>query len=568
MNKTSIAWVKGPNGEPGYSWNPFVGCPGCEVNCYAARLAATRLAHLPAYKGLAYIDDSGESSQRYRWTGEVRFWPEKLAEPLRRRKPAGIFVGDMGDIALLTNEQIAAIFGVMAATPRHRYYVLTKKPERIREWFEWITSKQRAFPGLSSWEECCWHAMNIRVEEVVGIGGKMHVRELPEARPWPLPNVVLMTSVTDQRTADARLPELLQCPAAVRGVSAEPLLGPVDFTGWLEYNPLHEATREERRDALSGGDCGMDRGASRRLGVEGSAEKSEQMESINLGEASATTQDRRCCGRRISGSATDGKWQADIVPSASPCVEGVGRPNPQGAHDQPQERKEGGQQAGEFGSGDLLREHEACLPNRPDERGRGTEPGSEIEQPGHGGHSPGVRAGRDFPGETRREIRGGVPDGIEDCEGGKAKNTGRPNGGLCGETEPTKPREKREGTISVIICGGESGPRARPCHVEWIRSVVRQCKAADVPVFVKQLGANAREGEPGPLGTTAEWLTKDRAGADPSEWPEDLRVRQWPKGQQKPYPGEWKGQQVNVYPSEVIPGGLMLATHKQPKRRP
>ena len=78
------------------------------------------------------------------------------------------------------------------------------------------------------------------------------------------------------------------------------------------------------------------------------------------------------------------------------------------------------------------------------------------------------------------------------------------------------------------VGGGESGGvKARPCDVAWIRSIVQQCKAAGVPCYVKQLGAN-------PLDDDAfkhDWPfpPRDRAGADPCEWPEDLRVRQLPE---------------------------------------
>lgn len=106
-----------------------------------------------------------------------------------------------------------------------------------------------------------------------------------------------------------------------------------------------------------------------------------------------------------------------------------------------------------------------------------------------------------------------------------------------------------DGPIDWVIVGGESGPHARPCSVEWIRSVVQQCKGAGVSAFVKQLGANPvvagsrlRHWEwGGAIGRDAkfaelhpgsdDWRVclKDRAGADPSEWPEDLRVRQMPE---------------------------------------
>lgn len=83
--------------------------------------------------------------------------------------------------------------------------------------------------------------------------------------------------------------------------------------------------------------------------------------------------------------------------------------------------------------------------------------------------------------------------------------------------------------IHQIIIGGESGRNARPCNVEWVRSLVRQGRSAGVPVFVKQLGARPVFTMPPdnaePLG---EITCLDPKGGDPSEWPEDLRVREQP----------------------------------------
>ena len=90
--------------------------------------------------------------------------------------------------------------------------------------------------------------------------------------------------------------------------------------------------------------------------------------------------------------------------------------------------------------------------------------------------------------------------------------------------------------LNWLIIGGESGPHARPCDLAWIRSVVAQCKAAGTPCFVKQLGAHVMEsrgerGSDGPEGVTviSGMRYRDRKGADPSEWPDDLRVQEFPK---------------------------------------
>ena len=120
-----------------------------------------------------------------------------------------------------------------------------------------------------------------------------------------------------------------------------------------------------------------------------------------------------------------------------------------------------------------------------------------------------------------------------------------------GPPDPPNVKNRRP-YLNWVITGGESGPKARPCRVEWIADIVRQCQASHVPVFVKQLGSNVEdrndagfEGDPGDRWTPEtryEELTsegwqgdpvrirlRDRKGGDPQEWPEDLRVRDFPR---------------------------------------
>lgn len=98
--------------------------------------------------------------------------------------------------------------------------------------------------------------------------------------------------------------------------------------------------------------------------------------------------------------------------------------------------------------------------------------------------------------------------------------------------------------VRWVIIGGESGPRARPCDLAWIRSLVRQCREAGVKAFCKQLGARSVDawsaatewrarGMPVQVLRDSEAMTvglRHKAGADPEEWPEDLRVQEWPGG--------------------------------------
>jgi protein gp37 len=247
VGKTSIEWTD-------HSWPVVNGCrrvsAGCE-NCYAERLTATRLSQTPKYEGLAVMKpgptgfrrrDMADGSVRLtkaqgpaspRWTGEARLWVPHLDMPLKLKKPSRIFVCDMGDLFYegVTNEQIAAVFGVMAACPTHTFQVLTKRPARARAWFRWLDG----FAGRTTPRAACVSLAQRRSEHP-------KLRQLDDHRfwTWPLPNVWLGVSVEDQATADERIPILLDTPAALRFVSAEPLLGPVDLTPWLGYSESYD----------------------------------------------------------------------------------------------------------------------------------------------------------------------------------------------------------------------------------------------------------------------------------------------------------------------------------------
>ncbi len=344
--KTGISWTDA-------TWNPTVGCsrvsPGCE-HCYAERVA--HRAMQPAHEGLTTAGDKGP-----RWNGEVRCLPNRLEAPLRWRKPRRIFVNSMSDLfhERVPDEFIADVFTTMALAEQHTFQVLTKRPERMRsllgneEWWmlkvgamcEYIIERrENPSPGAMMGFDAWWGGIQENLT---------------------LPNVHLGVSVEDQKRADERIPLLLQTPAAVRFLSCEPLLGPLDL------------------------------------------------------------------------------------------VEAVGCRHEDGYH----------------------------------------EPDTNAWQ----------------------------------CR-------------LCEHETMTEALE----SIDWIIVGGESGPGARPCNVEWIRSIVEQCGEADVPVFVKQLGKR-------PLIEFKDWqsisLTDawtgiseesdvgemrpiDSKGADPHGWPEDLRVQEFP----------------------------------------
>lgn len=128
----------------GRTWNPIVGCsivsPGCK-RCYAMR-AAWRMGSNPAtphYRGLTRMVNGHPV-----WTGEMRFHAPALDIPLRTRTPTTWFVNSMSDLFAdgVEDHWLDQIFAVMALTPQHTYQVLTKRPERMRDYL--------AAPGLAS----------------------------------------------------------------------------------------------------------------------------------------------------------------------------------------------------------------------------------------------------------------------------------------------------------------------------------------------------------------------------------------------------------------------------------
>lgn len=221
MGDTTISWTD-------KVWNVTRGCrrvsAGCE-HCYAERQANRFRGAGQPYEGLIQLVGG-----KPRWSGKGVFASEHLGDPLRWRTPCRVFVDSMSDLFFdaFTNEEIAAVFGVMAAAKQHTFQILTKRPQRAREWFAWIAAQPTGLHAIpfSPRLVCRLHADKI-------INPDMSRRPLgteSDPRSWPLPNVWLGVSVENQDAADERIPELLALPAAVRFLSCEPLLGPVDLT--------------------------------------------------------------------------------------------------------------------------------------------------------------------------------------------------------------------------------------------------------------------------------------------------------------------------------------------------
>lgn len=317
---TTISWCD-------RTWNPLRGCSlvsaGC-THCYAMRQAGRFSGPGQPYEGLVR-----KTRQGYTWTGDVRLIEKDMEAPLRWKTPARIFVNSMSD---LFHENVEEwwqdrIFAVMALAHWHTFQILTKRPELMRAYFESKYLEDR---------------ISTFATEIISRYVNPHARLSTDLRAtyddelWPLPNVWLGVSCENQATANERIPWLLKTPAAVRFVSYEPVLEPVDLAKYTHF-PL---------------------------------------------------------------------WGGDGQHSNTYC--------------------------------------KICFKN-------------------YGPH----------------------------------------------------PR------IDWLIVGGESGPKARYCEIDWLRSIVKQCAAADVACWVKQLGAL-------PCIDGAELILHDRKGANPAEWPEDLRVQHFP----------------------------------------
>jgi len=222
---TKIDWVRNTNGSQGETWNPVRGCsPVSEScrNCYAARQAARFSGEGQPYEGLAAWLESipVPGNGRPIWTGKVQLAEHVLEKPLRWRKPRMVFANSMGDLfhESLTDSEIDRVFTIMQACPLHTFQVLTKRPERALRWYGYAEIRC-ALAG----------------ERLAGERGWCHANE---DRTWPLDNVWLGVSVENQRAADERIPLLLQISAALRFVSVEPMLGPIDIAEWLPGDPL------------------------------------------------------------------------------------------------------------------------------------------------------------------------------------------------------------------------------------------------------------------------------------------------------------------------------------------
>jgi len=222
MGDTSIEWTE-------RTWNPIVGCslqsPGC-THCYAMKMAGRLEAMgVPYYQGTTQKTKNG-----FVWTGKIATNDNALMEPLRRRAPTMWFVNSMSDLFHedVSEQAIDRTFVVMALNPQHTFQVLTKRADRMRayvEGFSWERAVENCRDASGS-SMILKHSI-AELRRLFGLAPRFSYDADRSA--WPLSNVWKGVSVEDQKRANERVPDLLATPAAIRWLSCEPLLGPVDL---------------------------------------------------------------------------------------------------------------------------------------------------------------------------------------------------------------------------------------------------------------------------------------------------------------------------------------------------
>lgn len=217
------------------TWNPLAGCTrksqACR-QCYAESATADSARDGGWGQGFAEVGEAGPA-----WTGKVALREDRLGFPLGLENPARIFVNSLSDLfhESLDTETIDKVFAVMAASPRHVFQVLTKRPKTMQPYL--------ADAGTPA-----------RIER--------HMAELGRAEKiesWPLPNVWLGVTAENQKEADRRIPLLLSSPAAVRFVAAEPLLEALDLKPgtWLKASVADQDSAKPKLDwIVAGGEIG------------------------------------------------------------------------------------------------------------------------------------------------------------------------------------------------------------------------------------------------------------------------------------------------------------------------
>ena len=475
------------------TWNPIRGCSrvseGCR-NCYAERVAARFSGPGQPYEGLIQITSGGP-----RWNGKVAFVEERLADPLRWKKPRMIFVNSMSDLfhESLSNEQIAAIFGVMAAAPQHTFQVLTKRARRMREWF--------ALEGI---------AARVDLFRYIALAGRIEEFFAPEREApvdgWPGYWITTKGRVLSDHKGERRP----LSPMGSEQGHARVMLYRGDETWRPLVHRLVLGTFD--KGAVGAADCDNPIGCH----IDGDA-SNNALWNLRWGSPQSNWNDSKRHGTRRRYSKLTAAQADEIRRRGAAGESGAALGRAFGISDtQARNIMEGRQWAPEYSAtwplpsvwlGVSVEDQATADERIPHLLATPAAVRWVSYEPALGPvHFQDLfyRMDRDegAPAAASRYLHASECLGF--CEYG------------CGG--------EILGGLDWIVIGGESGPGARPFDVAWARATIAACRAAGVKVFFKQAGSNAIE-------NGARLALRDRKGGDPAEWPEDLRVREWPSAE-------------------------------------
>lgn len=345
---------------------------------------------------------------------------------------------------------------------------------------------------------------------------------------WP-DNCRLLITVVNQEEADRDIPKLLALPCK-NGISYEPALSYVDWSKYLKGS--HVIDSEERSIRLRSGESGESSDRDRRHDMASArhSQNTDRIETASIIE--------------VSDRESETQRQASFCGSSPPSVSPLCGADTSGDDDKSQGRRHNEQSPGQ------PRDRHVCRAGST----RDHSSWAKAEGSERGAQRHGETDGGGCPADSQTASSGGTPN----IDSQRLRN--QISGGI-----EDRPR-RQVGRIDWLIVGGESSQgshKARPFNIAWARSTIQQCRAAGVPVFMKQIGSQPRgwcawnrpecigsaeaarlrnDAEDGDCGNYEGHeqadhceaygarcvMLKNRAGADPAEWPVDVRVREFP----------------------------------------
>lgn len=460
------------------TWNPITGCspcsPGCD-HCYAKRMAQ-RLKGRYGYPA----DDPFR----------VTFHPDQLDKPLKWKKPRRVFVCSMGDLFHddASFYDVERVFNVIDNHPNepnvypdHTYIILTKRPKRMKAFFE--------------------------INEYLLLNK----------------NIWLGVTVCNQQEADEKIPILLQIPAAVRFLSIEPMLSAIDISPYIGYYPIknirggntneNDQQRENNLSACPNGGIG-----NRQHGPNMEGEKEDGPEN---GRDDFNALQKSQGGTRMGGvpsSKGDDKLEKILLRSAQTRLSSFPRTDSRGNYDQSQEREKDSKLSRESGTGNLQPAGDSFndgFGQQPEvaESVRRKKPSGQDIRCGSGGNQNNICEWGKNTNGVSQNIRGDFPDNFKDSAGRCKEKTKGSDERLHTQSKQDSQNTKSERPIHLVIVGGETGPGARPVKRRWIREIRDQCVSAGVPFFFKKYG---------------DWWDKHRYSGDfPNDHGRLLDGREW-----------------------------------------